>query len=198
MSVLTKVLADGVQVSDPTQAVLFTVMGAVFSILASPWLGGLQLQVSEVNWLLVALVVFGQGLGNVAYFASIKHLTNGTAQIAFSSILIFNTLLSLVFLGLQLSFMNVLGVAVLLFAVLIVVSGTVEFNRRGIIFMLLAAFLFSIFQIASVELSQQVTAATYLVTAYLGSAIVVFLLKIRQVTSDILTASSLKSLVLRL
>ena len=194
--VMTKVLSDKVIVSAPTQAVLLTTAGAAFAVLASPFLGGVHLTGVEIDWIVVLLVVLGQGLGNVVYFASIKHLTNGTAQIAFSSILVFNTFLSLVFLSLQLSFINILGIILLLLAILAVVSGTVEFNKRGVGLMLLAAFLFSVFQVASVELSQQVTAATYLVIAYGGSALVVFVLKARQVISDVINTQALKTLLL--
>ena len=194
--VMTKVLSDKVVVSAPTQAVLLTAAGTVFALLASPFLGGLHLDISQVSWVSILLVVLGQGLGNIAYFASIKHLTNGTAQIAFSSILLFNTLLSLLFLGLNLSLLNVFGILLLLLAILAVVSGTVEFNKKGIGLMVLAAFLFSVFQVASAELSQQVTAAMYLVIAYGGSALVVFILKAKQAIQDIAQTKVLKTLLL--
>lgn len=136
------------------------------------------------------LVVLGQGLGNVVYFAAIKHLNNGTAQIAFSSILLFNTMLSIIFLGLKLSPVNIVGVFVLLFAITIVVTGKIEFHKRGTLLMLLAAFLFSIFQLASSELSKQVGAASYLIIAYLGASLVVFALKAPTVINDVRSAKN--------
>lgn len=183
--VMTKVLSNRLKVSVYTQAALLPLAGAFIALVASPLLGGVNFDFTGVGMTAVALVVFGQGLGNITYFAAIKHLTNGTAQIAFSSILVFNTLLALIFLGLDLSFVNVLGIVLLMLAILSVVNGKVELNRKGVALMVLAALLFSVFQLSSAELSKQVGAATYLIIAYLGAAAVVFALKSRTVVSDV-------------
>lgn len=124
-------------------------------------------------------------MGNILYFAAIRSLTNGTAQITFSSVLIFNTILGLVFLGLQLNFINVIGIMLLLIAILSVVTGKIEFDRHGVAIMLLAALMFSAFQISSAALSNEVSPATYLFVAYVGSALIVFLLKFRIIIQDL-------------
>lgn len=183
--VMTKVLSNKLQASVYTQAALLPLAGALISLLVSPFLGGIKLNFSEVSLIAVTLVVLGQGLGNIVYFASIKTLTNGTAQIAFSSILVFNTFLSLIFLNLHLSLINVAGVFLLMLAILSVVTGRIELHRRGVMLMIFSAFLFSVFQLSSAEISKQVGAATYLIIAYLGAAAVVFALKWRVVISDI-------------
>ena len=95
--VMTKVLSTHVNVSVYTQATLLPLAGAVVALIISPFIGGIHLNFAGVSLTAVLLVVLGQGLGNITYFAAIKNLTNGTAQIAFSSILVFNTLLALVF-----------------------------------------------------------------------------------------------------
>lgn len=186
--VMTKVLSNKLKVSAYTQATLLSFSGAVIALLLSPLLGGLHFNFSEVSLLAVALVVLGQGLGNITYFASMKNLTNGTAQIAFSSILFFNTFLSLVFLNLHLSAVNVFGLVLLMLAIVSVVTGKVELHRKGVSLMILSAFLFSVFQLSSAEISKQVGAATYLVIAYLGAAVVVFSIKWRVVVKDLKTA----------
>jgi drug/metabolite transporter (DMT)-like permease len=186
--VMTKVLSDRVKVSTYTQAVLLPLAGAFISLVISPALGGLNLDFSHVSLVAVAMVILGQGLGNIAYFESIKSLTNGTAQIAFSSILVFNTLLSLVFLDLHLSFVNVLGLILLLLAILSVTTGKIELHKRGVALMILSAFLFSVFQLSSVEISKQVGPVTYLLVAYLGAALVVFILKYKIVLQDLISA----------
>lgn len=186
--VMTKVLSNKLKVSAYTQATLLPFAGACIALLISPFLGGIQTNFSDVSLVAVILVVLGQGLGNITYFAAIKNLTNGTAQIAFSSILLFNTFLSLVFLDLQLSLLNVFGLVVLMLAILSVVSGKIELSKKGISLMLLSAFLFSIFQLASSELSKQVGAATYLLIAYLGATAVVFALKWKVVVKDLASA----------
>jgi|SRR3989344_1687957 len=183
--VLTKVLSDKVKASVYTQAALLSFAGGLISLLVSPLLGGLDFNFSEVSITAVLLVMLGQGLGNIAYFQAIKSLTNGTAQIAFSSILVFNTLLALVFLDLRLSFINLFGLILLMLAILSVTTGKVELNKRGVALMVLAAFLFSVFQLSSAVLAQQVGAAVYLLIAYFGAAFVVFLIKWRVIIKDL-------------
>jgi drug/metabolite transporter (DMT)-like permease len=139
------------------------------------------------------LVVGGQALGNVLYFEAIKSLTSSTAQITFSSILVFNTVLSVLFLNLSLGLLNFLGVLLLLAAITIVNTGKVELNRRGVILMLIAALCFSAFQLASSELSKQVSAATYLLIAYLGSALIILAIKWRPISHDVLDMKKLKT-----
>lgn len=182
--VLTKVLSNKLEVSSYTQATLLSLSGAAIALLLSPFLGGLSFSIGDASFITIALLVSGQGLGNITYFAAIKNLTNGTAQIAFSSILVFNTVLSLFFLELNLSALNVFGVILLMIAILSVVSGKIELNRRGVALMLLSAFLFSVFQLASAEISKEVGPATYLIIAYLGAAIVVFALKAKVIIKD--------------
>lgn len=183
--VMTKVLSNQVKTSAYTQAVLLTLAGGVLALFLSPILGAPHINFSKVSLGAISLVVFGQGLGNVTYFAAIKKLTNGTAQIAFSSILIFNTLLALIFLGLHLDVANVFGIVLLLLAIVSVASGKVEFEPRGIALMLISAFFFSVFQLASAEVSKDINPTTYLLVAYFGAALVVFLCKPSAVLHDL-------------
>jgi len=185
---MTKVLSNQVKTSVYTQATLLPLAGAAIAIVLSPLLGGLDFSFANVSIVAVLLVILGQGLGNITYFAAIKNLTNGTAQIAFSSILLFNTILALIFLNLHLSLVNVFGLFLLMFAILSVITGKIELHRKGVALMVFSAFLFSVFQLASAEISSQVGAAMYLLIAYLGAAAVVFLLKWRVVIKDIAKA----------
>lgn len=183
--VMTKVLSNKVKTTVYSQAAMLPFAAALITVAVSPFLGGLSFDFTGVSLLAVILVILGQGLGNITYFEAIKSLTNGTAQIAFSSILVFNTLLSLFFLNLSLSPLNMIGIVVLMIAILSVTSGKIELNKRGIALMLLAAFLFSIFQLSSAEISKQVGASTYLLIAYAGAASVVFILKSKVIIQDI-------------
>ena len=190
--VMTKVLSNRLSISAYSQATILSLSGALIALMLSPFLGGLDLDVSDASWITIVLLVLGQGLGNVTYFAAIKHLTNGTAQIAFSSILIFNTLLALTFLGLQLTPLNIIGILLLMLAIVSVVSGRIELNRTGVALMLLSAFFFSVFQLASADISKDVSPATYLLIAYIGAAVVVFTLKAKVVMKD-LKAGNMKT-----
>jgi drug/metabolite transporter (DMT)-like permease len=183
--VMTKVLSNKSSVSAYTQSVLLLVAGGVISLLVSPLLGGISTNISSLNLLAVSLVVIPSAIGNFLYFIAIKDLTNGTAQIAFSSILIFATSLSVVFLGLKLSPMNLLGVILLMIAILSVVNGKVELDRRGVTIMVASALMFAVFQLASAHVSKEVNAATYLMIGYFGPALVLFALKPRKVIQEI-------------
>ena len=183
--IMSKVLSTSAKTSAYTQATLLSTVCAVLALLTTPFLGGITTNFSDVSLLTVLLVAGGQGLGNIFYFTAIKNLTNGTAQIAFSSILIFNTLLSLLFLNLHLSPINILGVLLLLIAITSVVSGKVVFDRCGVIFMIIGSFFYAVFQLSSSQLSSQVSAATYLLIAYAGGAIVVFSIKAKTIISDL-------------
>lgn len=196
--VMSKVLSNRLDVSVYTQAALLPFAAAFISLLISPFFGGIQTDFSDVSMVTVALVVLGQGLGNIAYFAAIKNLTNGTAQIAFSSILFFNTFLSIIFLNLRLDPINIIGLVLLATAILSVTTGKIELHKKGVALMVLAALLFSVFQLASAEMSQQVGAATYLLTAYLGAALVVFVLKYKVLTKDLSKADLRPTLLIPL
>lgn len=196
--VMTKVLSNRVKASVYTQGALLSLAGAVVALVLSPLLGGLSLNFAGVSWLAIVLVALGQGLGNITYFAAIKNLTNGTAQIAFSSILLFNTVLSLVFLNLHLSVLNVFGLVLLMLAIVSIVNGKVEFHHKGAALMVLSAFLFSVFQLSSSEMSKQVGAATYLVVAYLGSVLVISAIKGRVIWHDLMASSKRSTLGLPL
>lgn len=191
--VMTKVLSNKVKTSVNTQAVLLSLSGGVISLILSPILGGLKFDFTGVSLIAVALVMLGQGLGNIVYFEAIKNLTNSTGQIAFSSILVFNTVLSLIFLNLHLSFLNVFGIMLLLMAILSVTTGKIEFHKRGVTLMLLAAFLFAVFQLSSAKLSKQVGVSTYLLLAYFGAALVVFAVRWKPIIADLSKVKDIKT-----
>lgn len=183
--VMTKVLSNRLKVSVYTQATLLSFAAGVIAILISPFFGGLHFDISQASLITVGLVMLAQGLGNMTYFQAIKNLTNGTAQITFSSILIFNTILSLLFLNLQLSFINFFGLVLLMLAILSVTTGKVELHKKGVSMMVLSAFLFSVFQLSSASVSKEVGVITYLLFAYFGSALVVFAIKSKVVVRDL-------------
>ncbi len=183
--VMSKVLSRRAESSAYTQAVLLSTVCALIAVPAIPLFGGITADLSKISWLVVLLVAGGQGLGNIFYFTAMKKLTNGTAQIAFSSILIFNTLLSLLFLNLHLSVINIAGILLLLIAIVSVASGKIVFDRRGVLPMVVGSFFYAVFQLSSSQLSQHVSAAVYLLIAYIGGAAVVFMLKAGTVVRDI-------------
>ncbi len=183
--VMTKALSSRMEASVYTQALLLLLAGAFFSLLVSPLLGGLQFSLMGVSVIAIILAVVSSGLGNIIYFVAIKDLTSGTAQIAFSSILLFNTILALLFFGLHLTPLNVLGLFLLMLAIVLAVTGRIKLSGKGVALMVLSAFLFSIFQLMSAEISKQMVASMYLLVTYLGAAVVVFTCRARVIIKDL-------------
>lgn len=190
---MTKVLSNRLKVSAYTHSVLLTLIAALITLLISPIVGGLSLNLYEVKWWILILMVVSAGVGNVTYFIAIKNLTNGTAQIAFSSILLFNTILAVLLLDLNLSVINFIGIVVLMLAIISVVSGKIEFHKQGIILMVLSAFCFSLFQLSSSQLASQLNAVTYLFLSNLGAGSAVLLYKWQDIYTDLHRVSNEKN-----
>jgi drug/metabolite transporter (DMT)-like permease len=192
---MTKVLSNKLKVSAYTQATLLSLLAGGAAILTSPLLGGISLTLNLEMVFMIALIVISSGLGSVMYFEGMKNLTSGTAQISFSTILIFNVILSLIFLNLHLSPLNIFGIVLLMVAVLSVTTGKVELNKSGVIKMVISAFLFSIFQLTTSKISTQVSAATYMVIAYLGTVAVIVIYKGKTIAKDLRKTIDKKSLL---
>jgi drug/metabolite transporter (DMT)-like permease len=184
--VMTKVMSNKIKTSVFTQSILLPLCGGLITFFLSPILGGIKIQINSSNIALILVVAVSQGLGNLFYFMGMKSLTSGAAQISFSSILIFNTILPIFFLKLQLSFINILGVVLLMIAILSAINGDLEFNTKGVAFMTLSAFFFAIYQLSASVLSTFVTAAEYMLIAYLGASIIILLIKGRLFIRDII------------
>lgn len=183
LGIMTKALSNKLKVSAYTQAFLMLFAALIISAVLVPFLGGFSLK--EAGMLPVLLVVVSQGVGNALYFAALRNLTNGTAQITFSSVILFNTGFALLFMDLSLSLLNIFGIVLLLLSIVSVTTGKIEIDRRGVLIMLLAACLFAIFQLSSAELSSQISAGTYLVMSYGGASGVIFALKSRQIIREL-------------
>lgn len=194
--VLTKVLSSRSKVSIYTQSVILPLAAMCLVFAISPFLGGIQFNLERVNWLTLVLMIIGTGVGNVTYFAAIKNLNSGTAQITFSSILIFNTVLSVIFLNLHLSLQNILGIIVLMIAVILVITGALEFHPQGTVLMIASAFSFAIFQLTSSQLATELGTVNYLIFAYAGAALIVFLYKMRDVIYDLKNLNDISSITI--
>jgi len=185
--VLTKILSNKIPGSAYTQTALLTIGGIISSLFLYPLFVEKAFIFMEINWLTISLVILSQGFGVITYFAAIKNLTNSTAQISFSSILIFNTILAVVFMGLKLSMINIFGVVLLGTAILSVTFGKIDIhNPKAITLMIFSAFLFSIFQLSSSELSQQAGPVAYLIISYMGGGIVAISLKGKIIINEII------------
>ena len=140
-------------------------------------------------------MVASQTFGNVFFFIGIKKLDAGTTQIAFSSILIWGALLSVMFLGSKFSYIQLIGIIVMLVAIL-----TIQFKKenldlnRGFLYIATSAGLFAVFQVASADLSKIFTTGTYLVIAYFGPTLILGAIYYKSIRNELkLLSSQLKN-----
>ncbi|HUQ85433.1 MAG TPA: DMT family transporter [Candidatus Limnocylindrales bacterium] len=207
--VSTKVLSSNVKVSPATVSVIFSTFATLLTLIISPLIGGISFKEFRSVWLLAMVVVIAISSGNILYYKGIKSLDSSTTQIAFSSILIWGTLFSITFLNSNFSSRQIVGIILLLLAIIFVqFKKGVNLLKKGVLYIILSALIFAIFQISTAELSKSISAATYLLTAYLGTTIVtgilyaktirkdLFLLKNRMLqTSKVMLFSSITSLI---
>ena len=184
-SIATKLLSKNVEVSPITQSVLLTTFAGVLSLLISPIIGGISFSGFSDYWLAASIMVVSQAFGNILFFKGMKSLDAGTAQIGFSSIIIWGAILSVVFLGSSFSLAQVLGILLLMFAIVMVQykKGSRKLDN-GILLIVGSAVLFAIFQVASADLSKTISSGAYLLLAYLGSSILLGILYHKKLVSD--------------
>ena len=180
-----------------TQATLFTIAGGILSVLISPLLGGVSLEGLTSLWWVVGIMILAQAFGNVLYFKGLSQLEASVTSIAFSSILLWSILLSIVFLGSTFSIQQSLGILILFIAIIIVqYTKGIKKIEPAILYVIGAAFLFSVFQVASAELAKTVATATYLLMNYMGSAAVIGIVYRKTIQKDLLTLTAKKRSVL--
>lgn len=184
-SIATKILSKDVQVTAITHSLLLTCFAGVISFFISPFVGGISFYGIEKFFLPTILMIVSQAFGNVLFFIGIKKLDAGTTQIAFSSILIWGAILSVLFLGSVFSLVQIVGIIFMLIAILMIQykKGKLEMNS-GFLYIVCSAILFAIFQVASAGLSKTLSTGTYLILAYGGPSIIIGLLYFRKIKND--------------
>lgn len=184
--VLTKVLSNHIKVGPVTQTLFLLTASTIFALLALPFSGGLDLSRLPDIWLALVVALVTSAVGNISYFKGIAKLESATTQVAFSSILIWGLIMSIIFLGTNLSLMQGIGALVLLFAILLAqYQGKALKLHPGILLILLSAATFAAFQVASAKLAPILNLGTYLVLIYLGTALLVGLPYLREVKNDL-------------
>lgn len=171
-SLATKVLSENVKVSPITQSVLQSVFSG---LLAIPFALAIN-QFSFVNilssWQPLLLIMLVVAFGNILYYQGIKWLDAGTTQVAFSSILIWGTLLSMVYLSSRFTLIQFTGIGLMLLAILLIqYKKRLTFNK-GVWLVIASAGLFAVFQVLSAKVSTTVSTGAYLTLTYFGSSLV--------------------------
>lgn len=184
-SIATKVLSKDVKISPITQSLLLTSTAGFISLLISPSMGGISLRGTSQYIISTMLMIVSQAFGNLLFFKGIKKLDAGTTQIAFSSILVWGAILSVMFLGSVFSLTQILGIVLMLVAILFVqyTKGKLDLNS-SFLYIVASAILFAVFQVASADLSKTLTTGTYLVLAYLGPSLIIGLIYFNNIKND--------------
>ncbi|PIY69269.1 hypothetical protein COY90_01535 [Candidatus Roizmanbacteria bacterium CG_4_10_14_0_8_um_filter_39_9] len=186
-SIATKILSNKIRVSPMTQAVLMTTCAGILSIPFALYIGDSAMTNSFSIWPVVFVMVISQAFGNILYFKGMNTLDAGTSQIAFSSILIWSFILSIIFLQSKFSTIQLFGTLLMGIAIMIVYrhKNNIRVNV-GIIYVIGAALLFAIFQITSAMISKQLSTGAYLLITYFGSSTIVGLVYYKTIIKDFL------------
>ena len=185
-SLATKILSKDVEVSAITQSLLLTTFAGLLALLITPFVGGISFIGIGQYWIPAVFMVISQAFGNILFFKGIKKLDAGTAQIAFSSILIWGAVLSVIFLGSVFSLKQLLGIVLMLVAILIVQykKGKLDINS-SIMYIVGSAVLFAVFQVASADLAKVISTGAYLLMAYLGPSLIISAIYFSTIKKDI-------------
>jgi len=184
-SIATKLFSNNIRVSPSTQTALLAFCIGIFALVISPFVGGISLRGLDHFLLPILLMIFSQAFGNILFFKAIKHLDAGTGQIAFSSILIWGAVLSVLFLDSVFSFVQLSGILLLMTAIIIAQYRKGKFALNTSFFsMIISAGLFAIFQVSSAGLSKSLNTGTYLILTSFGPGIIISLLYFPDIKKD--------------
>lgn len=186
-SVATKVLSKNVEVSAITQSLLLLLSAGILSLFISPFMGGISFEGIEQYWFSVLLMIVSISIGNILYFVGIKKLDSGITQIAFSTILIWGALLSVIFLGSVFSIIQIGGMVLMLIAILMVQYSKGSFKlNSSVSYIIGSAVLFAVFQVVSAEISKTISTGAYLLMVYLAPVVIIGSVYYKRVVADLL------------
>ncbi|MDA1316933.1 MAG: EamA family transporter [bacterium] len=184
-SLATRVLSRDIHASSITHTFLLTVSTGILTLLFNPLIGGLNFNGVNNHFLLLGFIIATSVGGNIVYFVGQKKLDTGTTQIAFSSILIWGGFLSVIFLKSTFSMTQSIGMVILLSAILIaqVKKDRVRLNQ-SVLYIILSAMLFALFQVGSAQAASTISTGTYLVIISFGTAITILLFYSKTIKAD--------------
>jgi drug/metabolite transporter (DMT)-like permease len=184
-SVTTKVLSNRAKVSPMTQAVLFTGTALLLSILISPLVGGISFSGISDLWLVTILMIVSQSFGNILFFKGLSKLEASVTAIAFSSILLWGSILSVLFLDSSFTAMQVGGILLLGIAIMLVqYQKSVRLINAPVLYIVASAILFAVFQVTSAKLAKTMPAGTYLVLSFGGATLLIGLAYVKRIRKD--------------
>lgn len=183
----TRLLSRDIQVSPQAQSLLLTTASGLRALIVSSFIGGINFSAVSQNLFPILLIVSTSVFGNIIYFKGQKQLDAGTTQIAFSSILIWGTLLSIIFLNSRFSLLQVIGILLMLIAIILVqnIKKKMKTNiNTSVLYIVSSALLFAVFQVTSASISSLFSTVTYIVLSSFGTALVIFLISFKKIKED--------------
>ena len=184
-SLSTRLLGRDVKVSPQTQSFLLTLGSGLLAIIICPFFGGINLNSVQQNLLPIIIIIVSSVFGNIIFFKGQKLLDTGTTQVAFSSILIWGALLSIIFLKSKFSLLQIVGILLMMVSIIIIQNRKKGANiNLSVLYIICSSLLFSIFQVTSASVSSLINTGTYLVFSYIGTALVTFLIYFKTIKSD--------------
>jgi len=181
----TRLLSRDVKVSPITQSFLLTLASGFLVLLFNPLIGGLDFSGVRSNLLTLGLIVITSVAGNIIYFVGQKKLDAGITQIAFSSILIWGGILSVLFLNSSFSAQQIIGILILLAAIILVQYKKGGVSRSpSVIYIIVSAILFAVFQVGSAKVSTTISAGAYLLITSFGTAITILVIYFNKISED--------------
>jgi len=184
-SIGTRMLSKDVKVSPITQSILLTLTSGFMGLLISPFVGGIHFNGITTQLLPILVITISAAFGNIIYFKGQKLLDAGMTQIAFSSILIWGTILSAIFLGSTFSIKQLLGILLMLCAFILV-----QYKKSGthlspsVLYIVISAVLFATMQVASAGVSKSLGTGVYLLISYFGPSTIIGIIYWKSIQKD--------------
>ena len=171
-SLATKVLSENVKVSPISQSVLQSVFSGLLAIPFALAINQFSFANILSSWQPLLLIMIVVAFGNILYYQGIKWLDSGSTQVAFSSILIWGTLLSMFYLNSRFTIMQFVGIGLMLVAILMIQYQKKLVINKGVWLVIASAGLFAVFQVFSAKIASSVSTGAYLTLTYFGSSLV--------------------------
>lgn len=192
-SITSKIFTNHAKVTPITQSVLFLGTAFFLCLPLSPFIGGITFEGLSSLWLPTTIMILSLALGNTLFFKGLSKLEASITAIAFSSILLWGSILSVMFLGSSFSIKQIAGIGLLGFAIILVQNiKKIKAINPAVLHIIISALFFAIFQVSSAELAKSMPAGTYLFLSYGGATLLTLLMYGKQVAQDLKSLSKQK------
>ena len=184
-SLAAKSMTTHVRIHSTTLSTVHLAIGGLLAVVISPFFGGLEFSGLSENWPIVITMIVSLGLGNIIYYSGQDLIDAGTSQVALSTKIIWTALLAIPLLGSTYEWSQVLGMAILVGAVLVVTGKlSSKIASKGAIIIAISAVAFSVNAVTSANLASEFSLPAYLALSFLGAAVFTFFTSFKYIQKD--------------